>query len=468
MWIMPSYGRPEALERLLKAPGGWPDDVFVLVNGDDPQLHGYEQVFDRLCRSPHPWHIMVVPAGSRFADAVRYAYEQHPNEPFYGICDDDYWPITPGWHDKMVAAAGSNAIAIANNKQNFPLLYTCRVMGGELARAIGTIAPGSMRHNYSDDTWARFAADFDLLRPLEDVIVEHRHHSFTPGVKNDATYERGSGDAHEDRRRYQDWLDSDERKEQCARVAALLGIGCTTRDLRKVHLAICTPMQTMQVDVAYFVSYTNSMLDLAKSGVRYTTYPTFGGSHIGKAREHVLWRAMANPEVTHLLFIDDDMGWDAHLPVRLIMANHDFCAAVGMRKKEDIDPDSRFCFNPLPGPARFHPVTKFLEVRHVGFAFVMLTRAAVERMTAAYPELQYDTGDRPAESALFFDLMWKKEHQALPERLSEDFSFCERWRAIGGEIWIDPQAALTHVGRKEFVGRPEETFRPFKEPADAA
>lgn len=461
MWLMPSFGRPEALERLLEAPGGWPDEVFVLVNKDDPKWWAYVQAAGDL---DGPWRIRIVPQGSRFADAVRYAFTCVTGDAsFYGILDDDYFPVTPGWHEKMVAAAGPNAIAIANNKVSFPKPHCCRVMGGDLARAIGTIAPGAMRHNFSDDTWGRFAEDFGLLRPLEDVIVEHRHHGLTQGVPNDATYERGSHDFAEDQKRFQEWLDSDERKEQCARVASLLGIGVTTKDLRKVHLAICTPTQSMQVDVTYFVSYTHSMIDLAKSGVRYTTYPTFGGSHIGKAREHVLWRAMADPSITHFLFIDDDMGWDAHLPVRLIMAGHDFCAAVGVRKKENIDPDYKFCFNPLPPPARFHGTTKFLEVRHVGFAFVMLTRAAVEKMIAAYPELQYDTGDKPPEWALFFDLMWEREGKPLPERLSEDFAFCERWRAIGGEIWIDPQAELTHVGRKEFTGKPSETFRPFKE-----
>jgi hypothetical protein len=36
--------------------------------------------------------------------------------------------------------------------------------------------------------------------------------------------------------------------------------------------------------------------------------------------------------------------------------------------------------------------------------------------------------------------------------LSEDFSFCRRWTAIGGEIWIDLQSRLTHVGTVNFEG----------------
>lgn len=449
MWIMPSYGRPEAPSKTLEAPGGMPQDVVVVVNADDPCLEAYKS-------NPVPcWSLLVAPAGSRFCEAVRCAFEARPSENYYGIFDDDYFPITPGWYDKMIAAAGGTGIAVANDLHAFPRAR-CRVMGGSLARAIGTIAPGKMRHNYSDDTWERFGQDFGVYHALEDVIVEHRHHTLGKSEK-DATYQRGSHDFEEDTRLFKEWLDSEERKAQCQRVAAMLGIGIRTMDLRKVHLAICTPMQDMRVDVAYFVSYTHSMLDLAKSGVKYTTYPTFGGSHIGKAREHVLWRAMANPEITHLLFLDDDMGWDAHLPVRLIMADHDFCAAVGVRKKEDIALEDKFCFNPLPGHARFHDVTRFLEVRDVGFAFVMLKRSVIERMIEAYPELRYNTNER-AQYALFLDMIDKRDGE-FGERLSEDFSFCRRWRDIGGEIWVDPNANLTHAGRKEYTGAVKETFR---------
>lgn len=453
MWLMPSFGRPEALERLLEAPGGWPDKVFVLVNEDDPKWWAYVQAAGDL---DGPWRIRIVPQGSRFADAVRYAFTCVTGDAsFYGIIDDDYWPVTPGWHEKMVEAAGPNAISIANNKVSFPKPHCCRVMGGELARAIGTIAPGAMRHNFSDDTWGRFAEDFGLLRPLEDVIVEHRHHLFTPGVKKDETYERGSGiDFEEDRAKYQTWLNSDERRSQCARVASLLGVNVVATDLSKVHLAICVPMQNMTVDFAFHRSFHNTMGLLARKGVRCTVSEVSGGSHIGKARERALWEATKKAsDWTHLLWIDDDMGWDPKLVTRLICADHDFCAVPGVKKLDHLS----LCFNPLPDPQTFHKVTKFLKVRHVGFGFVMMKRAVIDRMCADYPELRYHTGDQPAEWALFLDMLsdWGG---TFPERLSEDFSFCERWTRIGGEIWIDPDAALIHAGRKEYTGKASDTF----------
>jgi hypothetical protein len=36
--------------------------------------------------------------------------------------------------------------------------------------------------------------------------------------------------------------------------------------------------------------------------------------------------------------------------------------------------------------------------------------------------------------------------------LSEDWLFCRRWSALGGEIWAHGKVLLNHIGHYEFVG----------------
>ena len=36
--------------------------------------------------------------------------------------------------------------------------------------------------------------------------------------------------------------------------------------------------------------------------------------------------------------------------------------------------------------------------------------------------------------------------------LPEDYTFCKRWRDMGGEIWADLQSRLDHVGPAVFHG----------------
>jgi hypothetical protein len=38
-------------------------------------------------------------------------------------------------------------------------------------------------------------------------------------------------------------------------------------------------------------------------------------------------------------------------------------------------------------------------------------------------------------------------------RLSEDFSFCHRWRQCGGQIWANTAHQITHAGLHRFKAR---------------
>jgi predicted lipid carrier protein YhbT len=243
------------------------------------------------------------------------------------------------------------------------------------------------------------------------------------------------------------WLRSEARHALNQSLAEELGGTVIQFRGEDVRLALCTPIGGHRPDWAWVASRDATGALCSQMGIFCATHTVFGGSHVGKAREHLLWDAMATP-ATHILFVDDDMGWDPRILMSLMAADMDFVAAVGCRKQETFS----VCCNFLENPQHFDERTGFLEVRDVGFAFVLLKRAAVLRLAEAYPELEYRTTNGRREWALFLDMIDQGD------RLSEDFSFCRRWRAIGGRIFIDQDAALLHAGRKEFTGRPSQLF----------
>ena len=79
-----------------------------------------------------------------------------------------------------------------------------------------------------------------------------------------------------------------------------------------------------------------------------------------------------------------------------------------------------------------------------GRGFLRLPRNAIERMIAAYPGLRHSapaaSGETKDRYALF-DTSLKNG-----EFYGEDYTFCDRWRAIDGKIWVDKDIALRHVG----------------------
>jgi len=97
----------------------------------------------------------------------------------------------------------------------------------------------------------------------------------------------------------------------------------------------------------------------------------------------------------------------------------------------------------------------FARAEHVGTGILLLRREAIERLMDHYPELegrgfgedaypQYNGGGRWG----FFNPI--DNDAGVP--LSEDLSFCRRWRAAGGEIWADVTSTTLHVGRHTFIG----------------
>jgi hypothetical protein len=101
----------------------------------------------------------------------------------------------------------------------------------------------------------------------------------------------------------------------------------------------------------------------------------------------------------------------------------------------------------------------FAKAAYVGTGFLLIARAALERVCAAHPELTADLSQVDAgltRAAMVFDTMIEAE---TGQHLSEDYAFCRRWRDLGGEIWADMESRLTHVGHAAYSGSLVEAMR---------
>jgi len=81
-------------------------------------------------------------------------------------------------------------------------------------------------------------------------------------------------------------------------------------------------------------------------------------------------------------------------------------------------------------------------------------RSAVEKMVNSYPELDYVGDDNVAGKPIhglynpaIFEIEDEKTGTKFNKYLSEDWSFNERWRKIGGEIYADTSIVLRHIGK---------------------
>lgn len=169
---------------------------------------------------------------------------------------------------------------------------------------------------------------------------------------------------------------------------------------------------------------------------------------------------------THLLFIDADIGFTPDDALSLLARDEDVIGALyPLRGHVWDDSTRRFISRGEPlatAPLRYvgdvigPPNERGLQrARYAGTGFLMISRMAIERMVSAYPETRcmhsHVAGEPAREVHALFDCVIDPETR---DYLSEDFAFCARWRALGGEIWLDPSIRLVHAGMSEFVGSP--------------
>ncbi|HEY4015587.1 MAG TPA: hypothetical protein VGM06_19745 [Polyangiaceae bacterium] len=176
---------------------------------------------------------------------------------------------------------------------------------------------------------------------------------------------------------------------------------------------------------------------------------------------------------THLMFIDADLGFTAEQFGRMLALDEDVVCGVYPLKTidwaklerravtlppTDALPESGLHFVGVPcSGAALEEREGFVTGEYAGAGFMLIRRSAIERLIVAYPALKYRCVQayppRPRQSDhqySFFDCAIGPDGTYL----SEDYAFCQRWRAIGGKVWLDTRGVLRHVGSYEFSGRP--------------
>lgn len=419
-----------------------PPSVTLLINEDDPTLPDYR------AELPAGWKIDLWPAGFRIADIYRGLVDRFPNESFYGLFCDDNEPQTPGWHEILALAAEDRYVAIANGDASYPKVRNAAVFGAALGRAMGSLVPAGFRHNYMDDAWDLLLGDLNLLRPCDGVIVRHRHPLIDPTIPTDATYTRGSSDIAEDALVWRKYLIGGERWNFAARVAAALNIPFQPT---KPRLAIGTPAHDGKVSLEYARSLAATMSYMTSNGVGVDLVMIPGESILAKARNSIVELFLRN-RATHLLFIDADMGWDREAPLELMQKGKDLVAGVGRRKIDD----KQYCVQ-FEADRVDTDETGCAPALRVGTGFMMISRACLLRMIDGHPQTLYRDWQSGEWMNALFDTIIRDG-----EFWSEDYTFCDRWKAIGGEVWIDPGIRLSHIGTKNYVGCLADEFTPLQ------
>jgi hypothetical protein len=236
----------------------------------------------------------------------------------------------------------------------------------------------------------------------------------------------------------------------------------------RINLVVATPCFGGQISAVYALSLLKLQTRMrAYRDCNFKVLMKDGDALITRARASLLSQFLDDPSATHLLFIDADIGFEPEQVLRLIECGAEMCAAVYPIKRIDWQRMKNALSGAEPNPAASLQYafevedpnaivanSGFIKVRYAGTGFLMIRRAAIERMCANYPQLRYKR-DHSIDATTASDNRFALFECAIAEDgtyLSEDFAFCKRWTDMGGEIWADLNSRLHHVGPMTFCG----------------
>ncbi len=443
MWLLPTKGRPDNLKRFLRSAReiGTSTPGLILINKSDTA--DYDSVTQNLIDG---WTVLRVDA-TDYGEAIRSVWSRVKDLPWIGLVCDDLVPCTPNWDTQLIASLrGWNVVSSNDGWQAPKRMHGAIVWSGDLARAIGWVFPERLSHIFHDDIWETLGRETGNWEVRMDVMVKHLHEALQ-GVVG-PTMDRNSALWKRDEARFNEWTQYE--KDDCVKKIRALqersGVKILRPDFSGVRLMVAAPALDGRYDSSFLVGLFQVMNMMREMGChcelaeeRYTA-----DISLGRAK---LFSAFKRSKNTHCLFIDTDMGFGPSEVVRLFAAKKDFVAAAGPKKRYPLafaanHADSKG--NPLP--LMYDINTGTMEVSEIGLAFALITKACADKMVAAYQELAFDGITAEEDYALFNPIVTRRKYY------SEDFAFCYRWRAIGGRVFMCPEAELSHTGMHTFRG----------------
>ncbi len=232
----------------------------------------------------------------------------------------------------------------------------------------------------------------------------------------------------------------------------------------RIHLLLATPVAGGVVTNQYL----HSVLEITQRcaelgwGIKVVTQPD---GLVTRSRNAFASVVADDATYTHLLMIDADVTLSPDAVERLVRSGHEVCGAVvplreakwdRVRAHLDAHPDmtaeemasiahGHAVWFEKAGGART-PTNGFLPVQAIGSAVLLISRDALVRMSQSALVARYEHGghrvDLKESGWTFFDPFVDEAGVYL----SEDYAFCHRWRALGGQVWADLRSETRHIG----------------------
>jgi hypothetical protein len=210
--------------------------------------------------------------------------------------------------------------------------------------------------------------------------------------------------------------------------------------MTKIHFL--TPCYGGNITEVCFSSYLGFTIMAMQNGINFQIDTLSNESNVNRARNSCAAKFLSG-DCSHLMFVDADIQFNPQDIVKLI--NHDKDIVGGVYPQKTLPP--KMVVNTLNNGEQEGDL---IEVGTLGTGFMLIKRSVFEKMIEEGATPYVDAiGLSPKENSNQYDF-FQCTIDSNGRYLTEDWSFCRRWRQLGGKIWADTTIALAHVGYYRF------------------
>jgi len=210
--------------------------------------------------------------------------------------------------------------------------------------------------------------------------------------------------------------------------------------MTKIHFL--TPCYGGNITEVCFSSYLGFTIMAMQNGINFQIDTLSNESNVNRARNSCAAKFLSG-DCSHLMFVDADIQFNPQDIMKLI--NHDKDIVGGVYPQKTLPP--KMVVNTLNNGEHEGDL---IEVGTLGTGFMLIKRSVFEKMIEEGATPYVDAiGLSQQENANQYDF-FQCTIDSQGRYLTEDWSFCRRWRQLGGKIWADKTIGLTHVGYFRF------------------
>jgi len=227
----------------------------------------------------------------------------------------------------------------------------------------------------------------------------------------------------------------------------------------QISILVLTPSYGGQIYVGYLSSIIKLERLCKEKNIIIDYEFCYNESLIPRARNTLVDKFMNSSNYTHLLFLDADIQFEPEDIIKMLEYNKPLVGGVYPKKNINWDKITNLINNNNEKKLTYEEIQsiikdavvillddttinlqeEFIETRYTGTGILLIQRNVLEKMKESFPNDIY-----AAENTKYFRYFDTELKNGI--YLSEDYWFCDRWRQLGGKVYIYTKFRCKHWG----------------------